>query len=612
MTLQTDIKSWNASYAMRGSFEGTVVLTNEDGTYTTSDLRWTPFVVSLQSAVGGSIGIEDTSCFAGTVDWINGIVQSVDDSEQLSERSVTLKVRSYFAQLAKKPIETYYIVTNTTDAINATLQIFGAIPASFIDLTEMTTNNYFFSVISGNNLLDELTKVCQVAESDVFVQVGGKMTVIPWKDNRSSVEITIPDVAVISAELTRNDDPLPSRIVGRGRFVSYYRCGWQTAGGDGNPLEAQPFDPSKDPLTRGSQTKCLQNGAYTSSVTVPVPNAQGNSESARNSVVTETSGNGEVSALSPDGTQAEVTGPSGSALTDGSLTLTISQEIRQKPPNEYQAANAKQGPLSPIVASGNEILKKIYDRLTDHHDFTQGQGGGGNSDATAQTPDPIQMTMFVDDSALKAQFGVIYDQYENEYISDFETLFDVIVRRFQESKMARNSWKVECVYLPCLKLGQVVQFNTPKDGRTITGLLAAISLPYEAAPSARMTLTVLSFEELGSTTYVSGNLFRYPEMCGYNGEDWFVTGVVGMNGGYATIRSGATLNQTLLLEVGADYTLSYESTGGTITATVTDTGGTVMTGAGTFTARNIANTFTFAASGVTFFGRPYVYKTVVR
>ena len=87
-------------------------------------------------------------------------------------------------------------------------------------------------------------------------------------------------------------------------------------------------------------------------------------------------------------------------------------------------------------------------------------------------------------------------------------MMNVAMRRFQEVKMERNAWTVEIAYLPGLELNQVVQFDTPEtyEGvpETVTGLLTDMSVDADlTAPTVMMKLLVLSFEELGATTYTN-------------------------------------------------------------------------------------------------------------
>jgi len=114
---------------------------------------------------------------------------------------------------------------------------------------------------------------------------------------------------------------------------------------------------------------------------------------------------------------------------------------------------------------------------------------------------------------------------------------------------------------------------------------------------------VESFEELGGTTYTTGNMIYYPNLCGINGIHWVLhSGSAFALSGYFAFESGGVIRQTLFLPTGILHTLTFElienTSGGFVVRHYNGAalGGTSPTATATGT---VTYTFTPTATSVT-------------
>jgi hypothetical protein len=251
------------------------------------------------------------------------------------------------------------------------------------------------------------------------------------------------------------------------------------------------------------------------------------------------------------------------------------------------------------------------------------QGGNRSRDKNADEAVEVQIEITVDDPDLQAKYGVITEQIENRYVGFKEKLADIAIRRFQEVKMRMTTWNVELAYLSCLGLNNVVEFNTPEtaDGGVVAvqGLLTALHVSYDSAPKVKMSGTVESFEDIGATDYIVGNLLLDPEMKGVGDTDWSI-GVTGdafaqvADGfGFIDVPFASTGNVILTqpqMEVGASYTISFDQVlelgSDDVVLEITDVGGVIdlsnLQGTAsvsvTFVARETTTFFSWGVLGV--------------
>lgn len=632
-SLLNDLILWSMSCSLPGPYSATVNLTNQEQQYSGAD-RYKEFQIELESSLDSTL--VDESCFNNTITWIKGVIQSVEDGREISEGSAIFNVRSFFAFMSKKPINTEFFDATADTVIQSLLTNYAGVPASLFDLTGLTSPVAIYASISGNNFLDEVRRVAQASEATVFVDVGGILKVQHWNDNTDDVDVAIPDEFVISAKINQNIEASPSVIMVRGRFVSQFDCGSHvlSSADFNNPSQQgnQPFD------KQGFTKVCGNEGIDKGKTKIGVGGKTGDRTDLRNATY-EMEGDGEVNYIKvgvAGDVEVTVQPVGGGYLGSGSHNYDIKITGKVKPPNEYRGAGSTHGPLGPNIWRIGQQLGRMPNNLTGLPiadisklvDF-----GGSNSDKTSEELEPLRMEVIIGDSDLIDEFGVIVEQIDNLYISDFETLFDVAVRKFQEYKMKRRMWEVNTGYLPCLQLNQVVTFTTPDGINTVTGLLTAIKLDYDAAgPNAGMSLIVESFEDIGSTEYTSPNLFRYPVFCGTNGIDWLATvtgdAFVTHHGGFVQlgfVSSGgtATLWQPFKMEIGASYKLQFnlvKDSGADMVVSVLDsvvhTSQSYSASANNLTIDfipdEVSNNIQFETIGKWYIISPRLFKTVVR
>lgn len=641
-TLLNDLVKWNSQCALGGQYGGSVELLNRSLQY--SDDLWGAVKFSIVSSIL-SRAISDNSCFAGTVDWLYGLIDNYKESETDVDRNISLRIRSFFSSFGKKPVNTYFYNNDADDVIGDILSIFMAVDASLYDLSGITNINNVRGIVSGSNCLEELKKLAQATEADLFVRHDGILVAENWKDLTDSVDEVIPTQAIISAEKGNSTGTGPSVIVVRGRFISEFECGQQLLSGGINPFEPQSLNP---PQIQGGKKFCVSQGIDN---TKTIENSLGNSvlrgsradwkNSSLNIIDAAT---GQLITTQPtkvtgQGVSFDLTGLTPAEVQDLETNGFRVELVGEKQPEEeHTDPNAKQKPLKKNIDRNSRQFSTFSGVLMGEPqkvDFWDAfLKMGGDNDKFSDEQDSLRLYTLLVDTDLFAEFGFISEEIDNVYIDDMETMFDVAVRGFQEFKIKRKQWTLSTTYLPCLRLNQLVSFTSPK-GQSVTGRLSSISVDFTPAPLATMKLTVDSLEDTGSTEYTSSNLFLCPYIPGTNTVTWIQTvsgsGFVRPLGGYCGIgvtglTGSANLAQNFKFEVGADYVLTFtieNFTGGDFEVYVTDGTGDLSSNTystdGTktvnFTAREKATSINFkvtTAQTSWYLSLPILQKVVTR
>jgi len=567
----SDLEKFEAAYSLRGDFAASCNLTDAAFQYLTN-LLYTPIKIQLTSTayISGISG--DSACLGGTLTCIRGVIRDVKNIAKIEGGFSELSVRSYFAKKIQQAVNTEVFNSTTSTVLNSVAHDYGGILPAYTSLT-LSNNNSFLSNVSGNNLLEELSKIAETGYADVFIQVGGILTAENWKDHNSAVDVVIPDEAVLSAERNVSTPLGPSVIVVRGRMVSEYEAGLQILSRKNVSGQRVP-DTNKPPEKQGMRDRCEYIGLGTPRLTTKMLGVHGTKNNLKNAGVRITEGPNCSASSASDIRQLTgtfqyikniedymfytvVAGDCGVYLSAGSHSFEWDVLGRKRHKGEYESPDMQQKPLEDNIKRNTKIIENAVDTLTGspksrRHSSLQGTF---DPDKLAGETQPYQVGAVVVDTALANEFGISYEQLSNPYIPTPEVAFNIAVRRFQEYKMRRNTWTVSTVFLPCLRINDVVQFKPP--GRsTVTGLLTEIRLNWDSAPNATMTLAVESFEELGSSTYTSGNLLMYPEfIAAGGGRGWVANSYVRVLRGYIGIITGGVIQQTLYdMEVGATYT----------------------------------------------------------
>ncbi len=610
--IATDVISWDVSAAMAGAYSANVAVSNQNMQYDQA-LVATVLTVTLNCTAAVASVSGTPGCFNGNVQWVNGLIAGVGELEGISEKAVALRVKSFVARLAKKPINTEdFDGTAANTALSTALETYLGVPSALI--VNNAGSQILCQAISGNNSIEELKRVAQAGLSTLFVGVDGLLHVELWKDNTSPLQITIPDEGVVSAGIQRNDEFPTTRIKIRGGFVWELEAGNQPvssgktgAGGGGGGGGGQR------PATH---TLCMQNAMPRERLRVKKQQLKAKKEDLQNAEI-ELPNGGLLAEMTTivDGKLVFDIKPSAPAVTwaKGQENIVAAIRAGRSPDDDIENAAVKYTPGGDDAA----VDMKITEMPRSLRRPPRGGGGGGgvpnaggnkSKDKNADEPVEVQVEITVDDPDLQAQFGVLTEQMENRYTTSRERLALMAVRRFQEIKMQRNAWEVELAYLPCLELDQVVRFTTPitspGGSQTITGLLTSLNVKYDPAPRAGMNAVIESFVDIGTTTYTLSNLILDPHMRGTGtGTEWDVAetgdGKAEVADGFGIIwvDSGGTalidLDQTEMA-IGGNHTIyfAYEQEAGSSVFTFTvdsPAHSTTKSGTGTYSHSFVAD-----------------------
>ena len=114
----------------------------------------------------------------------------------------------------------------------------------------------------------ELRLLAQAGGSDLFVQVGGKLTIERWKDNTDATELIIPDEMVISAKRADLKTSTITIIEARGASISKLDCGEQILSSNQTQGRELP----------ASTNKCVISGIETPTIDILFNNLRGSQE----------------------------------------------------------------------------------------------------------------------------------------------------------------------------------------------------------------------------------------------------------------------------------------------------------------------------------------------
>lgn len=561
--------SWSAQCAMSG-YSGEALFENPASAYDNS-LLWSPISLQLVAAAAQTGG-GTPSCFSGTSKWLAGIISGFNDRRPLEDNQVSVKISSYFEQYQQRTINTHTFLAAASAIIAEVLDNYIGIPSSLYSVS-LSVDKPLVAILSSTNALEEVAKLAQASHAVSFIQKTGVFTVRNWKDDNSAVDVVIPPTAVESAELEKTITKLPSRIMVRGRHLSEYEAGEQVLTGK----DLNPSSPMTGvlPVDQGKKNRCTYNGLGMAHMNVLLGNLAADEKELKGAAVLVDEGC--FSDSSGDELRQRTGGAFRKSKVEGRAKITVDLEEecggylepgnrgwkfkvtgRRKKSVEVDDPNSKQRQLPKHLTAFEKKMRKGLSKYTQSPVLVP--GGDKNPDKAPDEKGENRLEMMVYDPDLVAEFGVVDEEIDNLYISSFEDLFDIAIRRFQEYKMARKAWKVNTVYLPCLSLYDVVTFTTP-NGEEVTGLLTDIAVNYSADPiSAKMSLTVESFEDIGATSYTSGNLLMYPALIASNGVHWVSNQEVSLLNGFAAFSIFGVLQQTILTTVGQTYTIRFSAT----------------------------------------------------
>lgn len=642
-TLLNNIVSWSVSAGLSSQYAGSVDLTNEDAQYDASSWLLLPILISMDSGatVWGIPGAEDL--LTGSVDWINGLVADVSPVEGISEKRVSFKIKSFASRLAAKAVNTeVYDSASAATVLDDLASIFGTLPGALYDFSGCQANAVS-GCVSGNSLIDEMRLIAQAGYSTLFVSADGILTAGAWRDTNSAITHVIPDELISDAKQDLSSAPVPSRLRIRGSFFSRRKDGDRDFGKSQRP----PSDTATP--DRGPVIFWILNGVAQPEAPLGVRGVSADGGDIANAQVITTLKLVRRESAGDGGLDVYVTKaqPGEDYLGRGNFVCGVRIFGKHHPDLEFVTAAI-------MNREGAKTQEEVAQKIVAMMDFIGGsatprRAAGGTSPSgpanssqskTADESEETQLEMVVTDPDLLSQFGVVDEQITNTYLATPEQLFDVAVRRFQETRMIRRSWTVSVAYMPDLRINDVVTFNTPEtlDGgnKSVTGVVAKMSIAWSVGPVAKMTIIVEDFEDIGATTYVSENLLLNADLRAIDLVVWIANGTLFVDlwceEGTVWLSSvdGSYLRQNILVESGVTCTASVEGVLllgvplGSLSLVVTDTvttdvlGTAVVSGSTSFDFTSTANPLEFklvvtgGGTGLWRLSKIKLTKTVVR
>ena len=257
-SLHNNIISWEVSASIDGDYSASFSLSNEEGQYDASiipaiyssdnhllqracAINWSPVEAFLDvklvdvSNAGGITSlvstdlqtastnappslIPDTKLQAGGARrHVFGLVESHGRAENDRSNELSLDIVSFTSRLRKKDL-TDFVTTGSTVkvAIEQVLDDIATLHTSLWDTSTCPTED-FVGFIDGDNIIECVRKLAQVAGADVFTNEFGILVVEPWKDHTSSVDYVIPDafIRTVSKEIPIGDAPSVVTVSGK-------------------------------------------------------------------------------------------------------------------------------------------------------------------------------------------------------------------------------------------------------------------------------------------------------------------------------------------------------------------------------------------------------------
>lgn len=450
------------------------------------------------------------NCYNVSPDWINGLMNSYGRSN--AEFNSVYDVASYFEYLKNKAISTQQFPAAALSAVLPTvINIYAGVPNSLLDIVSYD-NNLIKGPVEGNNLWDELQLLAQAGCADLFVQVGGKLTIEKWKDHNSSVELVIPDSVIISAEKAKFTPPNTTAIRVRGASITGFTSGTRTL--------------SNNEQGPGATSKCVQSGLKTPVVELSFNNLTGNEDDLRNAQILASNfkvfkekakiKQGSLTARVRNLNPAEFFGPTPTSslfLFSGTVRSNIDEKLGGRPADKKK--NSRRNPSNIIQSALNYGFPVPYSSFGKgafgSEAFTENDSSGASPISDRSTAQQVETVLF---NPKINVCGVSFEELENKYIFSRYLLFKLAVRRYQEIKMSQNVWNVETAYYPCIKLNQVVEFNVPETEncgvKTVKGIVSGLDITHttnqDGTQDTTMALSIMDVSCLGNEEFISGNL----------------------------------------------------------------------------------------------------------
>lgn len=511
------IRGFSARYILNGDYSGSIEFVDPDcvdsapcvgfcmpvrTSITTSLIRGTTESDEISAAI--------KDCYNTSPFWVNGLLASFERSNK--EFTSTYDFTSYFEYLKNKAVSTQqFLGVPLSTVFSAVFSLYAGVPSGLLNVASYK-NNFVKGPVEGNDLWKELQLLAQAGEADLFVQVGGILTIERWKDHTSAVELVIPDEVLISAERAKYTSPNTTAIRVRGASISGFAQGVR-------PLTNNELGP-------GSVNKCVVSGLKTPVVEVSFNNLTGKEEDIRNAgimasnfnvfkekaKIVNNGFNAKIRNLSPN----EFFGPA-PKFSEFMIFGKVRSDIDEKLGGRPAAPNRNSGfsPSNIIQAVRNYGFPVPHSSFGKgafgSQDFNENTAGGAGLISDRNSLQQVETVLF--DPQISV-CGISFEELENKYVFSKPVLFRIAARRYQEIKLAQNTWNVEIAYYPCVRLNQVVEFRVPPTencpDHVVKGIIAGIDIVHstsdEGIQDTSMALSIMDVSCLGNETFVSGNL----------------------------------------------------------------------------------------------------------
>ena len=345
----TTLLGFTVQLSMKGNYRATVNYANPTSDIN-GDLRNRTFKLDLDcfGAVEG-YGYASDLFHQNSITWIDGVIDSVTNDEDLGQKMASLEIISKFARLSKRPVNTEKQEGSERKSatVNATISKRSGVPDSQTDFESKHEGEGVCGPVEGDNTLEEMKQVAQAGSSTLFVDKSGKLVTKPWKDHNDAVEFTIPNEAVKKASKAQPVGKGPSSITVRGcqkaekdEGEKEMAPGGNQGGGGGSGGGGGGHGGA-----RGKVTMCMVNGAAAPNQQVNLNELNGNAGDIRNARYTTTgAGSYSRTTRAGDGTATiELEG-----TLEGEQETEISVQGEQQPEHE---TNANPSPRAQEIAS---------------------------------------------------------------------------------------------------------------------------------------------------------------------------------------------------------------------------------------------------------------------
>lgn len=523
----------SAKYILNGTFTANVDFSNQENQYTVSCgglCRRIEITITQETDI---LCLDDeevlpadiVACLAEDPPmWVSGVLTGFSEETPIEGvDTVGGTIVSYFDHLNRRAVNTErFYNTSLSEVIPKVLSLYAGIPS---DLYSVDFEDFkILGPVNGNSTLAQIQLLAQAGLASMFVQVGGVLTIEKWKDHESPVEFVIPQEFVLDVKRASYNPKRDAIVRVRGAQVPKFDCG------------EVPFTDSKTGSDQGGysnipgkQGMCARSGIPTPCAKIKIFNLAGRKNDLLNARIAVSLGTVSKSSSKQiaNGTLQTEVEMTSSWLSESCTEFNVMVSGRRRADGGEGLITDYQSPVaSREKAAGNYWSGKAQEANLRYgvdgyplpnNSFGSSYGASnvdtGNSDSYYKDqPSYSQVeTLAIDENF--SLCGNSMSEVSNPYVYETETLFQIAVRKFQETKMEENTWNVETGYIQCLKINQVVEFDVPeKEGipkRTIKGVIAGIAIDHNPSEDATtMKLTISDLSCLGLTEYQSGNLIN--------------------------------------------------------------------------------------------------------